>query len=316
MVKNASGISAGEKLLAAVVMLTRPCSLFESTRMPATSSATRNLRSSGRNARIFMNSAIRFFMSASRLADLACLGEGCTETSESRIQAPLSFPLYALSSSVDLAFTWTTGPRLGPSVEGLQPADSSRIRCSTGTTTRPLASPRVHARSIVHGSRCAFDNPYCLNLSRVHWLALVRFGEPVSRGPIMSQRYSMLAISSERLSISSRIAWVTALTSPLGSFAEALAPAGRASAFGCAPGRSLSHHRGTHKNAENGDRHTSDALHNDNQLLARVNNRSWRMKLTQRRPPRYSQKRVCPSPAGSSISDRALPSRTSKQRIG
>ena len=59
------------------------------------------------------------------------------------------------------------------------------------------------------------DRPYCLNLSRVHSLALVRSGEPVSRGPIMSQRYSMLAISSDRLSISSRIAWVTALVSPL-----------------------------------------------------------------------------------------------------
>src|SRR6516164_1961221 len=41
----------------------------------------------------------------------------------------------------------------------------------------------------------------------------------------MSQRNSILVISSERLSISSRIAWVTALTSPLGSFGEE-APAG------------------------------------------------------------------------------------------
>ena len=98
------------------------------------------------------------------------------------------------------------------------------MRCSTGTTTRPLASPRVHARSIIHGSRWALASPYCRNLSRVQWLALVRPGEPVSRGPIMSQRYSMLAISSERLSISSRIAWVTALASPPDSGAVEVAP--------------------------------------------------------------------------------------------
>ena len=38
-------------------MLTRPCSLLESIRMPAAPSATRNFSSSGRKARIRMNSA-------------------------------------------------------------------------------------------------------------------------------------------------------------------------------------------------------------------------------------------------------------------
>src|ERR1017187_775492 len=40
----------------------------------------------------------------------------------------------------------------------------------------------------------------------------------------MSQRYSMLVMSSERLSISSRIACVTALISPFGSGADVALP--------------------------------------------------------------------------------------------
>ena len=72
---------------------------------------------------------------------------------------------------------------------------------------------------MIQGSSRTFASPYCLNLSRVQWLALVKPDDPVSRGPIMSQRYSMLAINSEFLSISSRTARVTALTSTLGSAA-------------------------------------------------------------------------------------------------
>lgn len=116
------------------------------------------------------------------------------------------------------AFRWTTGPRTTPGVPGDQPADSSRSRWRVGDTTWPLAVPRVQPRAIFQGSSLAFCRPYSLNLSRVHSLARLRLSDPVSRGPITSQRYSRFAMSCECSSTSFKMAWVIARTSAEGRF--------------------------------------------------------------------------------------------------
>src|SRR5581483_4815998 len=48
------------------------------------------------------------------------------------------------------------------------------------------------------------SSPYDLNFSSVHWLARFSLSEPVSRGPIMSHKYSRLAINSLFWSISAQ----------------------------------------------------------------------------------------------------------------
>ena len=69
-------MGAGEKLLAALVMLTKPCSLFESTRIPDTSSLTRNLRSSGRNVPQLHELGDSFPHFGIEVRVFACFGEG------------------------------------------------------------------------------------------------------------------------------------------------------------------------------------------------------------------------------------------------
>src|SRR4051812_46027804 len=98
-----------------------------------------------------------------------------------------------------------TGPRTGPGVDGDQPADSRMSRWSLGATMRPRADCRLQPRAIFQPSRLTFARPYFWNLLCVHWLALFNLGEPVSRGPIMSQTYSRLSINCEFLSISPRM---------------------------------------------------------------------------------------------------------------
>src|ERR1700682_6668311 len=88
-----------------------------------------------------------------------------------------------------LASKYTTGPVMAPGVLGDHPADAMVSGCSLGLTIRALARPRVHECSMVHGSRCALVNPCFANISRVQSLACLSWGEPVSRGPMVSDRY-------------------------------------------------------------------------------------------------------------------------------
>src|SRR5580704_15079612 len=57
--------------------------------------------------------------------------------------APFSFPLYCARSSTDCAFTYTTGPRTGPFVDGAQAYDAIASGCNAGLMMLPFASPRV-----------------------------------------------------------------------------------------------------------------------------------------------------------------------------
>src|SRR6266849_2259216 len=128
--------------------------------------------------------------------------------------APFSLPLYFCSSSVLCALTYTTGPRTTPAVPGDQPAEASVSGCSAGLRMRPRAVPRRQARAMVHASRCTFDRPYLRNISAVQRLAWAMRSVPVSRGPIMSERYSRLAISSLLSFTSARIPRSVAATGP------------------------------------------------------------------------------------------------------
>ena len=81
------------KLLVAPVMLTRPCSLFESRRIPAAPSATRNSFSSWRNCIILAKSRIRRIMAAMGDAGPGLLGRGLDRDRLLEDPGPLELPL-------------------------------------------------------------------------------------------------------------------------------------------------------------------------------------------------------------------------------
>ncbi len=60
---------------------------------------------------------------------------------------------------------------------------------------RARAVPRVQERAMVHGSSFTLVSPYSRNLAAVHSFACFNCGEPVSRGPISSERYSRFSIT-------------------------------------------------------------------------------------------------------------------------
>src|ERR1700732_3931413 len=68
--------------------------------------------------------------------------------------APLSFPLYGSRSSNFSNLTPTIGPRTVPLVLGDHPAEANVKVCSVGTTSRPVAGPRVQLFAIAQSSRC------------------------------------------------------------------------------------------------------------------------------------------------------------------
>src|ERR1700678_3815503 len=71
-------------------------------------------------------------------------GGGSSAGSAEITIAPFSFPLYCAKSSTDCAFTYTTGPRTAPFVEGAHAYDAIASGCSDGLMIRPLAaSPGV-----------------------------------------------------------------------------------------------------------------------------------------------------------------------------
>src|SRR6266436_1536551 len=88
------------------------------------------------------------------------------------------------------------GPRIVPGVLGDHPAEAIVNGCSAGAIIRALAIPRVHECAIVHGSRCTFTSPYFFICSAVHSLAFLSCGDPVSRAPILSERYSRFCMAS------------------------------------------------------------------------------------------------------------------------
>src|SRR4029077_2577444 len=109
--------------------------------------------------------------------------------------APLSFPRNFSKSSLVLASKYTTGPRTGPLVPGAHPADAIVNGCSVGDTIRARAVPRVQECAMVHGSNFTLVRPYSRNLAAVQSFACFNCGEPVSRGPISSDRNSRFSIA-------------------------------------------------------------------------------------------------------------------------
>src|SRR5712664_2511163 len=137
--------------------------------------------------------------------------------------APFSFPWNFAKSFCSFASKYTTGPVTAPGVLGDHPAAAIVKGCSVGLTMRALAFPRVHELSIVQPSRWAFTAPYLANMSRVHSFAFLSCGEPVSRAPMLSERYSRLAAASLCSRISLRIcasAAANGLFSSSGGFAK------------------------------------------------------------------------------------------------
>src|SRR5215472_13461472 len=92
--------------------------------------------------------------------------------------------------------TYMIGPRTLPFVLGDHPAEAIVSGCSVGEMIRAEAVPRVHERAMVHGSRCTLERPYLRNSSAVHSFACFNCGDPVSRGPMLSDKYSRFSIAS------------------------------------------------------------------------------------------------------------------------
>src|SRR6267154_1977289 len=136
--------------------------------------------------------------------------------------APFSFPRNFAKSFFSFASKYTTAPVIAPGVLGDHPAAAIVSGCSVGPTIRALAVPRAHERSIVHPSRCAFTAPYFANMSRVQSFACLSCGEPVSRAPMLSDKYSRFAAASLCSRISLRICTSAAKN---GLFSSAAAPA-------------------------------------------------------------------------------------------
>src|SRR6267154_682211 len=136
--------------------------------------------------------------------------------------APFSFPRNFAKSFFSFASKYTTAPVIAPGVLGDHPAAAIVSGCSAGLTIRALAVPRAHERSIVHPSRCAFTAPYFANMSRVQSFACLSCGEPVSRAPMLSDKYSRFAAASLCSRISLRICASAAAN---GLFSSAAAPA-------------------------------------------------------------------------------------------
>ena len=93
-------------------MLTRPCSLFESTKMPATPSASKNfseLVSKGPHLHVIANSPSHFAVEVG----LGLLRRGLHRDLREQDPRSLEPAFVRASSSADWAFTWTTGPRFG-----------------------------------------------------------------------------------------------------------------------------------------------------------------------------------------------------------
>src|SRR5258708_40295256 len=109
----------------------------------------------------------------------------------------LRFPLNFQKPAFAFPSKYTPGPRTIPAVLGAHPADAMVKGCTAGATIRALAAPRVHECAIVHGSRCTFTSPYSFIFAAVHSFACFVSGDPVNRGPMLSDKYSRLCITSE-----------------------------------------------------------------------------------------------------------------------
>src|SRR6266478_855349 len=147
--------------------------------------------------------------------------------------APFSFPWNFAKSFFSFASKYITAPVIVPGVLGDHPAAAIVSGCSVGLTMRALAFPRVHERSIVQPSRCAFAAPYLANISRVHSFACLSCAEPVNRGPMLSEMYSRFAAASLCSRISARICayaaangvcYSPALTNPPRKAVKAITP--------------------------------------------------------------------------------------------
>jgi hypothetical protein len=128
-----------------------------------------------------------------------------------RTTAFFSFPLYCCRSSFVFALRMTTSPVTFPLVLPDHPAAATiSDRPVSGSTIFMLAVPRSHATGISHGSSRTFSSPYSRIFSAVQWFAFSICFDPVSRGPITSDRYCRFAIS-----------WVFALISEIRAWSRA-----------------------------------------------------------------------------------------------
>ncbi len=146
--------------------------------------------------------------------------------------APFNFPRNFSRSSFVFASTYTSGPRTIPFVPGDHPAAAIVSGWTVGLTMLACAGPRVQERAMLHGSSFTPVRPYSRNLAAVHSFACFNCGEPVSRGPISSDRYSRFSIAWLGFWISLRICASAAAT------ALASSPAGRAKPARTAASRS------------------------------------------------------------------------------
>src|SRR6267143_167078 len=113
----------------------------------------------------------------------------------SMTNAPFTLALLTSRLSAELASMRTTGPRTTlPFVPGAHAQLAATTSCARGVVIRTHIAPRSHVPPKFHGSRCP-SRPYSWNLRSVQSLACRTAGEPVSRGPMMSERYWRFCIT-------------------------------------------------------------------------------------------------------------------------
>ena len=134
-------------------------------------------------------------------------GAKCAGTSRiglMRTALPWSLPSYCLRSSSEPASTTTTSTvPVNPVDQALAiPMTGNAVGAVTWREKRSCVQPRPNGPQ---GSRAALVRPQSAIVLRVHSFARRSPGDPVSRGPMTSVRYSSVSGSCDRVSPSLRI---------------------------------------------------------------------------------------------------------------
>src|ERR1700733_11399271 len=103
----------------------------------------------------------------------------------------------------------STFPVSGPLVPGAHAHDAPMSTCRCGAINSRSIGPRFHPRPNVHDSVHALSTPYSRNLDLVQSLACLSPADPVSRGPMTSDKYSRSAATCPSSDPSSTIAWIS-----------------------------------------------------------------------------------------------------------